>query len=479
MMPSFSSIGSSDAMDSKAALANEVPWQAYMTAKLITERELELIKGYDKQSEEIQNALLEQDGPAYVEAFMTVLRNTTKEQVVQYVLALLNAMVTSDPSRARLFHVQSDAHKGRVAEPYTVFERHLKRTDWFTQEMGARLLTAVLASRPEKERSVFASGQHVPRLTGEGSSSDPGVDLSVAERAVLMFMDWLTSQLRRPTNATKSIPTAVFCLASLLRERGVRKLFHRAGGISLLAPILRSGVQAQSLNIQLLYEATLCVWLLSYMPDCAKAIKDCAIPRSLVGVVRANVKEKVTRVGLYSLKNMLTSDADVTQEVVESGLPKLVQIRMLQNWEDEDIPSVLEWLDDHLKTVIEVLSNYEKYKQEVLSGRLDWGPMHTEEQFWRQNIHKLEEKDFHVLRVLLRLLEVSREVQTLAVGCYDLGQFVTYHPHGRHIVNDLRGKEVVMELMRHSDTEVQKNALLCVQKIMLSKDKLDFLSAMA
>lgn len=47
---------------------------------------------------------------------------------------------------------------------------------------------------------------------------------------------------------------------------------------------------------------------------------------------------------------------------------------------------------------------------------------------------------------------------------------------GRYIVADLRGKELVMRLMGHPDAEVQKQALLTVQKIMLTKDKLEFLS---
>ena len=70
---------------------------------------------------------------------------------------------------------------------------------------------------------------------------------------------------------------------------------------------------------------------------------------------------------------------------------------------------------------------------------------------------------------------VCPQVRTLAVGCHDLGQFILYHPQGRYIVSDLRGKELVMRLMAHPDPEVQKQALLCVQKIMLTKDKLDFL----
>lgn len=61
------------------------------------------------------------------------------------------------------------------------------------------------------------------------------------------------------------------------------------------------------------------------------------------------------------------------------------------------------------------------------------------------------------------------QTRNLAVGCHDLGQFITYHPQGRFIVSDLRGKELVMRLMSHPDPDVQKQALLCVQKIMLGK----------
>jgi hypothetical protein len=64
-----------------------------------------------------------------------------------------------------------------------------------------------------------------------------------------------------------------------------------------------------------------------------------------------------------------------------------------------------------------------------------------------------------------------------AVAANDVGRFVEFHPHGRYIVSDLRGKEMLMRLMASSDLEVQKRALLAVQRIMLPKDKLDFLQA--
>ncbi|CAD7697492.1 unnamed protein product [Ostreobium quekettii] len=462
-----------DGLDASDILQQDIPWAAYMTAKLISDKDLQLITRYDKQTPDVRAHLLEEDGPAYVEAFMTVLRNTTKEQVVQYVLATLDEMVIASPASVALFHTQSDVHLSRPPEPYGVLMRHLSRADWFTQEKACRLLSAVLGARPDKAASIFAS-EHNPLTPPSQPEIGAGV---VADQAIFNFMDWLTSQLRRPTNSSRSVAVATTALAGLLRERGARKLFHKSGGVPLLAPLLRAGTTGQRVNVQLLYEACLCVWLLSYMRETVKAIKDCGIARYLVGIVRANFKEKVTRVALNGIKNLLSSEeVDVTPDVVDAGLPKLVTIRLVQNWEDKDIVETLEWLEEKLRSGIAVISTFDKYKSEILSGRLEWGPIHTEEAFWRQNVHHLEEKEFHILRVLLRLLEVSREVKTLAVGCHDLGQFVSHHPHGRGIVIDLRGKEIVMGLMRHSDPEVQKNALLCVQKIMLSKDKLDFLS---
>jgi hypothetical protein len=81
-----------------------------------------------------------------------------------------------------------------------------------------------------------------------------------------------------------------------------------------------------------------------------------------------------------------------------------------QSWGDEDIPDMLAFMEERLKVGIQELSSYDKYKKEVLSGCLDWTPMHTSELFWRQNVQQFEDKDFQILRVLLKLIESSREV---------------------------------------------------------------------
>ncbi len=58
----------------------------------------------------------------------------------------------------------------------------------------------------------------------------------------------------------------------------------------------------------------------------------------------------------------------------------------------------------------------------------------SQEQFWRENAGHFKEKDFQILRVLVKLLEAGREPRTLAVACHDLGQFITYYPGGKGVV---------------------------------------------
>jgi len=51
-------------------------------------------------------------------------------------------------------------------------------------------------------------------------------------------------------------------------------------------------------------------------------------------------------------------------------------------------------------------------------------------------------------------------------------------PH-LHITPDLTSPLTTPQLMAHADPDVQKQALLCVQRIMLSRGKLDWLGTAA
>ena len=94
----------------------------------------------------------------------------------------------------------------------------------------------------------------------------------------------------------------------------------------------------------------------------------------------------------------------------------------------------------------------------------------------QENTEAFEERDCGLVRALVAIAgDTQQTARTLAVACNDLAQFAAAHPSGRYIVADCGGKAPVMRLMGHGDAEVQKHALLCVQRLMLGKDKLDFL----
>ncbi|KAJ9520914.1 hypothetical protein QJQ45_014099, partial [Haematococcus lacustris] len=458
--------------DLPATLSKDIQWESYLSARLVSEKDVQLIRRYDKRTPELRASMLEEAGPAYVQALLSVLRAVTKDDTVQYVLALLLQMLQENPLRAKYFHQTPDPESASSLDPYTVFLRLLQRQEWVAQEKAAKLLTAIIDSRPMKSLA-FNNGI---------LSSDPSSALQLAsfggpdpaEAHISSFVDWLIGQMKRPSAVNKSVPISISILAVLLRERGTRQLFLRAGGVQLLPSLIKSSNSPA--NSQLLYELCLCAWQMTFLAAGADALGKAGIVRPLVEVTRVAQKEKVFRIAMSALRNLLDRPElhdTLAPEMVDAGLQKIVITKQMQAWGDDDIVELLKYMDEQLKHGIKVLSNFDKYKREVASGQLDWSPMHTSEAFWKEHADKFEERDFMVLRALLKLLETSREVKTLAVACSDVGMFIVHHPQGRYIVNDLRGKELVMRLMAHPDPDVQKQALLTVQKIMITRDKLE------
>ncbi|GKB64498.1 V-type proton ATPase subunit H [Tanacetum coccineum] len=311
-------------------------------------------------------------------------------------------------------------------------------------------------SREELQDTYFGSENG---SSANGESADSKKKITASSDVLKGLVEWLCIQLKKPSHPSRSIPASVTCLSTLLKEPIVRSSFVQADGVKLLVPLISPASTQQS--IQLLYETCLCVWLLSYYEPAIEYLATSrALPR-LLEVVKGSTKEKVVRLIVLTFKNLLVKGTFGAQ-MVDLGLPQIVQSLKAQAWSDEDLLDALNHLEEALKDNIKRLSSFDKYKQEVLLGHLDWSPMHKDPNFWRDNITNFEENDFQTLRVLLTILDTSSDPRALAVACYDLSQFIQYHPAGRVIVTDLKAKERVMKLMNHENAEVTKNALLCL-----------------
>ncbi|CAN4084377.1 unnamed protein product [Withania somnifera] len=429
-----------------------------MTTKLITGTGFQLLRRYDKKAESYKAQLLDDDGPGYVRVFVTILRDIIKDETVEYVLALIDEMLTANPKRARLFHDESLADE----DTYEPFLRLLWKGNWFIQEKSCKILSLTVSTRSKVQNGVGANG--------DASSSKK--KHTTIDDVLAGLMEWLCAQLKKPTHPTRSIPSTINCLSTLLKEPAVRSSFVRADGVKLLVPLISPASTQQS--IQLLYETCLCVWLLSYYEPAIEYLATSrALPR-LIEVVKGSTKEKVVRVVILTLRNLL-SKGTFSAQMVDLGVLQIVQSLKAQAWSDEDLLDALNQLEQGLKDNIKKLSSFDKYKQEVLLGHLDWSPMHKDPIFWRENINNFEENDFQILRVLITILDTSSDARTLAVACYDLSQFIQCHSAGRIIVNDLKAKERVMKLLNHQNAEVTKNALLCIQRLFLGAKYASFL----
>ncbi|CAF4522876.1 unnamed protein product, partial [Didymodactylos carnosus] len=111
--------------------------------------------------------------------------------------------------------------------------------------------------------------------------------------------------------------------------------------------------------------------------------------------------------------------------------------------------------------------SFDEYAIEVRSGRLSWSPVHKSEKFWRENVARLNDGNFELLRMLLKLLEQSKEPLVLCVAAHDIGEYVRHHPLGKKTIDKLDGKVIIMRLLEHPDSNVRYQGLLCVQKLMV------------
>ncbi|KAK1313774.1 putative V-type proton ATPase subunit H [Acorus calamus] len=447
-------------LTTEQVLKRDIPWEAYMTTKLISGTFLQLLRRYDNRSESYRATLLDDDGPAYVRVFVNILRDIHKEETVEYVLALIDEMLTANPKRTILFHDKSLANE----DTYAPFLRLLWSSNWFIQEKSCKILSLVVSARPKAHEASISNG--------EASYSKRKV--TTIDDVLNELVSWLCAQLKKPTHPTRAIPTVINSLSTLLKDPSVRASFVQADGVKLLVPLISPASTQQS--IQLLYETCLCIWLLSFYDAAVEHLAADKVLPQLVKVVKGSTKEKVVRVVILTFRNLLPKETFGAQ-MVNLELPQIVQSLKAQAWSDEDLLEALNQLEVGLKDNIRRLSSFDKYKQEVLLGHLDWTPMHKDPSFWRENISNFEENDFQILRVLITVLDATSEPRTLAVACFDLSQFIQYHPAGRIVVADLKVKERVMKLMNHENEEVMKNALLCVQRLFLGAKYASFLQS--
>ncbi|RMC15406.1 hypothetical protein DUI87_07597 [Hirundo rustica rustica] len=404
--------------------ANKVNWQSYLQGQMISGEDCEFIQRFEqKRNPEEKQELLQTEGNQCAKTFINLMTHISKEQTVQYILTMVDDMLQENHQRVCIFFDYAKRGKNTA---WSYFLPMLNRQDLFTVHM---------------------------KLRGTGGSVDTGAVST--------------------SDSSQYVQCVAGCLQLMLRVNEYRFAWVEADGVNCIM-----GVLSNKCGFQLQYQMIFCVWLLAFSPQMCEYLRRYNIVPVLSDILQESVKEKVTRIILAAFRNLLekSTERETRQEyalaMIQCKVLKQLENLDQQKYDDEDISEDIKFLLDKLGESVQDLSSFDEYSSELKSGRLEWSPVHKSEKFWRENAVRLNEKNYELLKILTKLLEVSDDPQVLAVAAHDVGEYVRHYPRGKRVIEQLGGKQLVMNHMHHEDQQVRYNALLAVQKLMVHNWKI-------
>ena len=427
-------------------------WSGYEKNGFLTRRELGLLLDYDKQSRSDQADLLQEKGVQYAALFVKALDAIRTKDTVEYVVILVDSMISQDPATAHHFHAllhpstANGADATAAVDPYTPFLRILQSSEQsyhpYVLKKAALILAAVLSTADNSEpKTAEATRQFIRYLVGKLNSSSA-------------------------TTAGRDVSVALNALKYLLQNNANQASFKEAQGIAAIASLLQKDQSA--LNAQLCYQAGFIVWLLSYHRSLAPELMDGGIVKRLVVLLKSVSMEKVIRIVVSVLVNLIRlNDHAVNEQLIGLNALPLMETLSKRKFKDGDIVPDMEEIVGQLHDTIARLSNYDLYHSEVTSGNLTWTPAHRNEVFWRENIQRFDERNYQVVSKLIQLLADDDDT-VREIACWDLGEFARFSPEGKRVIGKLGGKAKLMVNLAHKNPKVSKAALLATQKLMVA-----------
>uniref|UniRef100_A0A2K6U7B4 V-type proton ATPase subunit H n=1 Tax=Saimiri boliviensis boliviensis TaxID=39432 RepID=A0A2K6U7B4_SAIBB len=392
--------------------ANKVNWQSYLQGQMISAEDCEFIQRFEmKRSPEEKQEMLQTEGSQCAKTFINLMTHISKEQTVQYILTMVDDMLQENHQRVSIFFDYARRSKN-TAWPY--FLPMLNRQDPFTVHMAARIIA---------------------KLAAWGKELMEGSDLNY-------YFNWIKTQLSSQklrgsgvavetgtvssNDSSQYVQCVAGCLQLMLRVNEYRFAWVEADGVNCIM-----GVLSNKCGFQLQYQMIFSIWLLAFSPQMCEHLRRYNIIPVLSDILQESVKEKVTRIILAAFRNFLekSTERETRQEyalaMIQCKVLKQLENLEQQKYDDEDISEDIKFL-------------LEKLGESVQD-----------------------------LRILTKLLEVSDDPQVLAVAAHDVGEYVRHYPRGKRVIEQLGGKQLVMNHMHHEDQQVRYNALLAVQKLMV------------
>jgi len=406
-------------------------WRAYPATKAVA-GELSQI---DIKASPVETKTLLLGKPFVLKAAFEAVDTSVDEGAVQWILTVFYDMLRADASCFAVFEEALKTNNDLKAKLLAVLQAGNFKT--YTKDKAAWVLSAVIGYLPQ-----YFSQNDITELTSVVCSA-------YCQCSHLGALEAVCNLLK-----------ADFFRLFVWNQVGVQNCIFDVN--------VKTSQPAQ------LYKCVFAIWLMCFEKASVSTLEDMrkrkAVQkvREILAVCRV---EKVVRMCLTVLKSFMDYKP-FCADIVESNVLECVQAVEYEKWRDAELYDEIKELCGAISGQVQEMSNFDRYEQELKTGSLKWGYTHTSK-FWGENVMKFESNDFRALKMLAQLiLSPASDNTTLAVACYDIGEFVTLHPLGKRKVAQLQIKERIMELMAVSGEEqrdVRREALLCCQKIMLNK----------
>lgn len=493
-------------------LERVVEWGNFAEVGALTEEQVGMIRDYDKQCGDDQTDLLEEQGHEYAMLMLAALGATSVPHITEYVLALTSQMLSCEncdgggdqaqrDTRADLFH-----HLHRLKEqsggngvcPYSPFLRVLQRNTKLDQQQSS----SSSGKDVDPMFAVIESSSILAMLFSAGTIRD-----DVIAGPMTTYVTWLLDTVHA-CRGTRQLAFVQQLKQVLRRPESHGILYSQRHGLAAFVDVIKRETQ----QTQLLYSYVFCLWLLSFDERCLKPFLEHDVCGVLLSTLQVVLREKVVRVTMATLANLLTLDGSLggdgkskssssggkdssssssnssggntkkqstlghvggvapgaMAEAMIAAKGAVVAASLAQRkWKDRDIDADVKRVSECMTTQFLSLSSFEKYVVEIESGQLSWTPVHTDK-FWRTHVGRFEDYGgpYALIQRLCALLN-SEDPVTLEVACYDLGEFARFHPDGRRIITKFGGKTKLMARMTDTNENIAKQALLATQKCMV------------
>merc|ERR1719352_930971 len=140
--------------------------------------------------------------------------------------------------------------------------------------------------------------------------------------------------------------------------------------------------------VPVLYKCCFSIWMVSFDADLLSDLKTLGAIQQLRKVLATNRTEKVVRVALLALRNLL-GNAETAEEVVETGAHEAVEALEYEKWRDPEVYDNVKSVTALVQKAVNDHSNFNRYEREIKSKKLSWGFIHSEK-FWTQNFLAFE-----------------------------------------------------------------------------------------